>query len=806
MRTVYELGPFRLDTEARALTHDGVATALGARGVAVLAVLVSRVGEYVEKSVIVDAAWPGVVVEEANLAVQISAIRRVLARAPHGEHWIETLTRRGYRFVGPVVEMAGRSTAPLVADRKRTNLPEQLTSFIGREREFGELKELLATTRLLLLRGPGGIGKTRLALQAAADLVAEYPDGIWLVELAPLADPRLVPQAVASVLNVKEVPGQALTAALLAHLGNRRLLIVLDNCEHLIEGAAELVHDLLRSTSQVKMLVTSREPLRVPGETCFQLPPLGIPDPRADIDLATLSQCESVRLFMARASAVNAAFALKPDNIAAVRSICYRLDGIPLALELAAARMRSLSVEQIDARLVDCFRLLSHGDRTAVTRQRTLQASIDWSHNLLSESERIVFRRLAVFAGGWSMQAAEDVTAQSDIDRADVVDLLGNLVEKSLVLIDGDGGRYRLLETIRQYAQERLDEAGENDATRNRHLHHYLSVIDGSDVGQSERFARMDRELENLLSAHAWCGSTPEGGELGLRLIKGLRGYFLQRGAMALGRRIMAEALARPGAQVRNLIRSEALSAAGYHSYFMGQTGEARQLLEESVSIARELGERRQAALSLFQLATVHMSWRDFDKARQNAEESLRLAHAIGDAGVTSRALETQALICRAEGNSLGAEPLFRESLLYERRAGGGNSVAIAGILTNLAACVMQRYAAGEAHALLRDALASAAAVESKWRVTTIVDMSSALAALDRDFERAARYHGAAESLLAETGLTREPDDELMIAPFLAQAIAALGSDAFGRLEAQGRAWSYAQDVAELRAWLGREG
>ena len=705
-----------------------------------------------------------------------------------------------YQLVHPSL----RSEFPALRALAETpnNLPWQATSFVGREREVEQVKHLLAQGRLVTLVGVGGIGKTRLSLELAAEVLDEYPDGIWLVELAPLSDPRLVTQAVASVLGVKEGPGASVVEALLAHLKERRLLILLDNIEHLVEGTAELAHQVLRAAPLVKVLATSREPLRVPGETSFQVPPLGVPDPRETVGLGALAQYESVSLFVTRASAVNASFELKPHNVGFVRNICQRLDGIPLALELAAARVRTLSVEQIDERLVDRFRLLQHGDRTALARQRTLQASIDWSHDLLSEPERIVFRRLAVFAGGWTLQGAEDVTSGSGIDRADVVDILSSLTEKSLVAVDSEGRRYRLLETIRQYAQERLSEAGEDDAVRRRHLDHYLALMSGSDVSEIERLARVDSEFDNLLAGHAWCERAPEGGGLGLRLINHMQNYWIHRGMMELGQRVMAETLARPGAQERNLARSEALSRAGYHCYFMGQAADAEQHLAESISIAREIGDRKQAAWSLYQLAIVHMSRRALATARQHVEESLRLAREIGDVACIARSLETQGLICRAEGDTVSAERLFREALLHVRPSGQQSSVA--GILCNLAGCALQRYAGDEARELLSEALAMAEQVQSKWRVNGVLDISSALAALDLDFERAARYYGATETLLHETGLSREPDDELVVAPLIAQARVALGLETFAQLEAQGRALPYADVVSDVRAWANR--
>ena len=320
----------------------------------------------------------------------------------------------------------------------------------------------------MTLQGAGGIGKTRLSLQVAAEVMDDYPDGVWLAELAALTDPRLVPQAVASVLGVKEEAGRPVIEALVKFVADRRLLVILDNCEHLLDACGQLSKALLEAGPELRILASSREPLHVRGEAIYPLPPLAVPDPYVSFKRDALEQFAAARLFIERAVAAQPAFVVSNENATAVAGICQRLDGIPLALELAAARVRALSVEQIAARLSDRFRLLTGGDRTALPRQQTLRALIDWSYDLLAEPERILFRRLAVFAGGFTLDAAEAVGA--DASLRDVLSSLTNLVEKSLVVVDAEGERYRLLETVRQYAQERLAESGEADATRTRHL------------------------------------------------------------------------------------------------------------------------------------------------------------------------------------------------------------------------------------------------------------------------------------------------------------------------------------------------
>ena len=464
MAAIYELGPFRLDTEAGVLSRDGIPMPLGPRAVAVLAALVKRANEYLPKAGLMDAAWPGLVVEEGNLAVQISGIRRVLGQVSGGERWVETLARRGYRFVGPVKALADTSRQDDDAQAGRTNLPESTTSFVGRERELVEIKRLLPTTRLLTLVGTGGIGKTRLAQQLAAEVMDAYRDGVWFVDLAPIVDPLRVPSAVAQVLGAREMEGKPLPLALCDQVRNQQLLLVLDNCEHLLDGCAQLADAMLRGTSAPTIIATSREALRVEGEQIYPLPPLSLPDPQASVE--TMAGSEAVQLFVDRAQRTQPGFELTADRAPAIAELCIHLDGIPLALELAAARIHALSVEQINTRLDHRFKLLTEGSRTATPRQQTLRATLDWSHGLLAEQERTVLRRLAIFPGDFALEAAQSIASEDAIDESAVTSLLSHLVARSLVVADttGSSARYRLLETTRAYALEKLSDAGEQEA------------------------------------------------------------------------------------------------------------------------------------------------------------------------------------------------------------------------------------------------------------------------------------------------------------------------------------------------------
>ena len=412
----------------------------------------------------------------------------------------------------------------------RHNLPLQLTSFIGREREMAEVKRLLSSTRLLSLTGSGGCGKTRLAMQAAADQLEDFPDGVWLADLAPLLDPALIPQAVASLFDLAQVSATPVVTLLLNFLQSKKLLLILDNCEHLIQGCAELCNELLRACPNLAILATSREALNTTGETAFYVPSLSMPDPQKSASIEALKQSESVRLFIERANAANPNLQLNDANAPAIAQICLRLDGMPLAIELAAARVNSISVEEIAARLDDRFRLLTAGSRTALPRYQTLRASIDWSYDLLSDAECALLRRLSVFAGGFTLKAVESVCGEEHKDE--ILDALSQLIQKSLVVAKlDDQPVYRLLETIRQYAHDKLLESDEAEHVRARHLDFFLKLAEEArpkfySAEQLMLLNRQRADYENLRVAIEWAcedslriSNSPE---TGLRLINAL--------------------------------------------------------------------------------------------------------------------------------------------------------------------------------------------------------------------------------------------------------------------------------------------
>ena len=686
------------------------------------------------------------------------------------------------------------------------NLPQQVNSFVGREGVLEEVKKVFAGTRLLTLLGAGGLGKTRMSLQLAADLIDDYPDGVWFVELAPLSDPSLVAQAVASVLGVIEEPAGSVQEGLVKHVKDRRLLLILDNCEHVVQPCAELAKTLLRSGPELKVLATSRESLRLSGEATFAVPPLALPPRDRAIGAAGLTEYESARLFRDRAVAAQRGFVVTDKNAPAIAEICRTLDGIPLALELAAARVRALSVEAIAGRLSDRFRLLTGGDRASPHRQQTLRACIDWSYNLLTAAEKAILRRLAVFSGGWTLEAAERIGADHpSFVGYEVLDLLTHLVDKSLVQVDADGGRYGLLETVRQYAEEQLAEAAEQNETRTRHLAYFVDFAEEASpqlMGpeQGMWLERLESERENLLLAHRWCDRADGGGELGLRLLCAVRVFWFTRGLGVLGMRLMSEALERPGAQERTLLRCKALDAAAYLGYFIGRYGEAQRYEEEGLSIARQIEDKDRVVAALALLGAVSLANQDSQAARRYLVECLALARELGDTLRLEQALTGLAEVYRVEGDLDQAEPLYAESLALNRKEGAGSNIAVN--LLNLAMVAVGRGSPEAARSALAEAFQIADAITSRSAGRNALDVAAGLAAILENWARASRIYGAAQFELEETGVRREAADEAFLMPLIASARAALGNEKYEAAEAAGRALSYEDAVAETRAWL----
>ena len=504
-----------------------------------------------------------------------------------------------------------------------TNVPLALTSFVGREDDVAALLPLLSHTRLLTLTGAGGCGKTRLALEVARRL-AEQPtpsvaDGIWLVELAALDTPTLPPLEVATVLGLRERPGHALLDGLIALLRPQRLLLILDNCEHLLAACAQLAETLLRVCPHLTILATSREALRIAGEQPWRVPSMRLPEPWGQRSPDQAVACEAVQLFVQRAQVVRPDWTMTAPQVRLIEQVCRRLDGIPLAIELAAARLATLSLDQLAARLDDRFRLLTGGSRTALPRQQTLRATLDWSYELLSPPEQRLLRRLAIFAGGWTLEAAEAVCSGDGLAAEDVLDLLGRLVAKSLVGLEDErtDTHYGLLETVRQYAWETLAAAGEETATRDRHLAWAVTLSEhaAQRIGGTEREVWLDRlesELENLRTALQW--SNQEGrAETGLRLATALEDFWYMRGYASEGRRWLEDLLAR-GAAAPGL-RARALDVQGLLALYHSDEAAAVAHFEAAYVLHQEEGDASGAAWALTHRALVAIYQGDTGRA-----------------------------------------------------------------------------------------------------------------------------------------------------------------------------------------------
>lgn len=724
-----------------------------------------------------------------------------------GERRLKDLVRpeRVYALVVP--GMPAEFPPLKTLDARAQNLPIQLTSFVGREQEMDEIRGLLRSVRLVTLTAMGGTGKTRLSLQVGADLIDEFADGVWFVELAPLSDARLVPQALATILGIKEQPDESITSTVVKRVGDKEMLLILDNCEHLVTACAELCEALLSSCPGVRILASSRELLRIAGETAYRVPSLPLPDPKAIPHAESVSRYAAVRLFVDRALAVKVSFQVTDANAPGVASICQRLDGIPLALELAAARLRSMSVEELNQRLDKRFHVLTGGSRTALPRQQTLRALIDWSYDLLNTIEQAMLRRLAVFVGGWALQAAERVCAGEDVGEDEVLDLLDSFVDKSLVIAEERAGvtRYRMLETVHEYARERLNEARDGDAVPARHLEFYLALAEEAGAAltgpkQGEWLELLDLERENLLAAHAACDRAENGGALGLQLVHALKRYWFSRGLMMLGQRVTVEALARLGAQARDLARCRALFAAGQFALVMGRYAQARPHLEESLAIVHEIGDEWLSASITTTLALATLGQGDRAAARGYFDEALVLSQKSGNQRELGCALNGLAQLERMEGALDAADALYRQSLKLIRELGDRETEAL--ILLNLAIVAIGRRSGVQARQILHDVLAISVEMQSKPTGQCVLDVCAALAALNGEWTRAARFFGIVEAQTEQTGYHRDPADEAFFAPTITEARDRLGAETFNGAAAEGRALSYDEAIEEAGAWL----
>jgi predicted ATPase/DNA-binding XRE family transcriptional regulator len=738
----------------------------------------------------------------------------------------------------------GGLPAGLETTTPRHNLPTNPSSFIGREHELAAVEQMLKRSRLVTLTGSGGIGKTRLALQAAGELLDAYPDGVWWVELAALRDPALVVQAVAKVREVREIPNQPLVETLADALCAQQLLLVLDNCEHLISACAQLADRLLGACQNLTILTTSREALDILGETIWPVPSLSLPDQQESGSVKALSKFESIRLFTDRAMSVQSKFELVDQNAPTVVQICRRLSGIPLAIELAATRVKMMSVDEIAKRLNDRFDLLTAGSRTALPRHQTLRATMDWSFDLLSEPERMLFRRLSVFAGGFTLKAAEAVAAGGLVSKSQVVDLVGQLINKSLVTVEERSGdtegetRYRMLETVREYARQKLEEAGETDRLCQRHRDFFITFAEqaGPKLKGAEQFEWLDRlevEYDNWRSA--WDCAIESDIELALRLASVLIDFWLMRGNPSEDRGWLAILLPRTNEWGNTAKRACALSVAGYVACLQADFAAARPLLEEALRIARISGDKKEIAFALLWLGWTALRQRDDRAAQSCTEECLAIYQELQDQSGIAVAMFFLGDVAAADGHYAEAEGRYLKSLAKFQELGDKfragpllNSLGelarlqgdyeragtfyeqyleilrelrsrftLATPLFNLAWVSLHGGDDRKAKALFGESLELSKEYGDKNGLAIGLAGFASVLEMTGKPEQAARLFGAVESLLEGIGMAgrMDPSDQKEFAHYVAAARGQLDEAAFAKAWAQGRAMPLEQAV-----------
>lgn len=653
-----------------------------------------------------------------------------------------------------------------------TNLPQQLTSFVGRDEEVQALRAQLAHTRLVTLTGPGGTGKTRLALQAGAEVLDLFADGVWLVELATLASPDLVVPTVAGVLRVREQPGRTSLQALQAHLDSRQTLLILDNCEHMLEGVATLVEQLLGATTGLKVLATSREALRAAGERVAPLEPLAAPGAASlaasaaavagRSALESLAALPAVRMFLDRAQAARPGFQLDEGNAEDVAEVCRSLDGLPLALEVAAARLSTMSAAQLRARLDDRFRLLRGGRRLAPPRQQTLQALIDWSHDLLDADEQVLLRRLGVFAGSFPAESAQAVAAHGELEGADVEEMLAALAAKSLVVARPEEGRFLMLETLRAYARQRLKAAGEMEGVRERHTGVMLERLERHGLGlkgagEAQALRALDADHADVLEALSWSMRSPTDGARTLWFVNELYSYYPLRGRAALGLEQVQKALSQTSAQVESARRAFAFFVAGQYSRKLDRGPEARQHFEVSLHMAQKLGLVRYETMATNMLATVLHDLGDKAEALRYAQQSVNLAREVGDEQEIMNALGNLGMHLRGNQQLEPAREAFVQVL--ERMRNSGRKSPRAVVLLNLAMVTLDQGKLAPTLDALEEALQLVDQLKSPALAACLLDVAAAASAVMSDQDDAVQLWERADSLYAACGLTRDGPD-----------------------------------------------
>jgi predicted ATPase/class 3 adenylate cyclase len=685
-----------------------------------------------------------------------------------GEHRLKDLIRPDHIYQLAIPNLPVDFPPIKSLDAYRHNLPIQLTNFIGRKKDIAEIVQAVASHRLVTLTGSGGTGKTRLSLQAAVEMLDQFPGGIWFVELAPITNPDLIPQTILSAFKIGDQPGLTSLQLLSDYLREKTLLLIIDNCEHIIEAVGRLAVTLLKAAAGLKILATSREALRVDGELNWHVPSLSLPNMKQLPPLERLCKYEAIRLFIDRAALAQPHFAVRKDNFHTIARICARLDGIPLAIELAAVRVKALGVDQISERLDDRFRLLTGGSRTALPRQQTLRATIDWSYKLLSDQERTLFRRLAVFAGGWTLEAAEQVCVL-EADGLDVLDLLAHLVDKSLVIMDESGGkaRYSMLETTRQYAREKLFDSDEGEALRKCHRDWYLKFAERGDKELRSRnqilwLHKLDAEVDNLRAALEWCFGADQV-EKGAQLANALAYFWWKRSYLSEAISWLEKALEQSYELIGTPVRAKALYHLGtFVNHIGGKWEQVLRMFEESLQDFKNLGQpyRVDYAYVLVYLGFKY-SRKDHDTGWAYLQEGLDILRDAGDKHGASFALNLCVVLKCRERDLETVFSMAEEGMALSQQCGDSRGIALQLLCLGEINYWQGNYQAGQEY--MEKSLDIFRNLEDKvytWQV--LMNLGEVSRALNK-YEKAKTYYQEVLSIYQELGMRSQSFTNLFL-------------------------------------------